>query len=229
MAYVGYSLTVDDESNALAALGDLKSKAPVALKNAANATAVRAKNMLIRQAKVRYALNTTGRRHVNELKIRTRATVAKSEAELGMRSRTSDLADFKTNPTQPNMGGNWVHSPEFHSGKVLKQEQMKLLTGDSTYSKGFLIKMANGHIGMVQRQYDAKSKYSTTARGFPRWKNKYKDGIVEKTRTYSTPSASAMHGTLWREGVSLEAGVIFQEQLAAQVIKILQKAGRQVL
>jgi hypothetical protein len=236
MAQVGYSVTLEDESNALAALGDLKSKAPVALKNAANATAVRAKNMMIRQGKVRYALNTTGLRHLNQLKIRTRATVTRPAAVLYISSSVRDLADFKTSPTEPHMGWDYLKSPDKHAGKVLKWEQLKLLSGNSRYSKGFLVQFRSGHVAMVQRDtmdfVDSKKKNAngvilTERSSRPRWTNK--DGKVEKIQTYSSPSASAMHSTLWREDVSYDAAALFQAQLKAQVIKILQKAGRQVL
>lgn len=97
--------------------------------------------MMIRQAKLRYAVSTAGRRHLNQLKLRNRATIQNPTAEIFIKSRRNDLADFKTNPTEPHMGGNWVHSPEFHTGKVLKKSPMDNLTGGQTLigpgSKGF--------------------------------------------------------------------------------------------
>ena len=154
MAKAIYDVSVPNIYEVEKALGDAKDKAPRAMKNAVNQTATRAKNMMIRQAKLRYAVSTAGRRHLNQLKLRNRATIQNPTAEIFIKSRRNDLADFKTNPTEPHMGGNWVHSPEFHTGKVLKKSPMDNLTGGQTLigpgSKGFLVRFESGHVGMVQ-------------------------------------------------------------------------------
>ena len=176
MAKAIYDVSVPNIYEVEKALGDAKDKAPRAMKNAVNQTATRAKNMMIRQAKLRYAVSTAGRRHLNQLKLRNRATIQNPTAEIFIKSRRNDLADFKTNPTEPHMGGNWVHSPEFHTGKVLKKSPMDNLTGGQTLigpgSKGFLVRFESGHVGMVQRIIGKPAKNPKPTR----WKSK--NGII---------------------------------------------------
>ena len=198
MAKAIYDVSVPNIYEVEKALGDARDKAPRAMKNAVNQTATRAKNMMIRQAKLRYAVSTAGRRHLN-------------------------LADFKTNPTEPHMGGNWVHSPEFHTGKVLKKSPMDNLTGGQTLigpgSKGFLVRFESGHVGMVQRIIGKPAKNPKPTR----WKSK--NGIIEYLYTMSAPSASSMHSTVWREEVEPESEIILQDRLRHEVEKILMQAG----
>lgn len=223
MAKAIYDVSVPNIYEVEKALGDAKDKAPRAMKNAVNQTATRAKNMMIRQAKLRYAVSTAGRRHLNQLKLRNRATIQNPTAEIFIKSRRNDLADFKTNPTEPHMGGNWVHSPEFHTGKVLKKSPMDNLTGGQTLigpgSKGFLARFESGHIGMVQRIIGKPAKNPKPTR----WKSK--NGIVEYLYTMSAPSASSMHSTVWREEVEPESEIILQDRLRHEVEKILMQAG----
>ena len=54
MAKAIYDVSVPNIYEVEKALGDAKDKAPRAMKNAVNQTATRAKNMMIRQAKLRY-------------------------------------------------------------------------------------------------------------------------------------------------------------------------------
>lgn len=44
--------------------------------------------------------------------------------------------------------------------------------------------------------------------------------------TMSSPSASAMHSTVWREEVEPDSEIILQERLRHEVSKILLQAGR---
>ena len=122
------------------------------------------------------------------------------------------------------MGGNWVHSPEFHTGKVLKKSPMEALTGGHTAlgqaSKGFLVKFDSGHVGMVQRLIGRPAANPKSTR----WRSK--NGVVEKLYTMSSPSASAMHSTVWREEVEPDSEIILQERLQHEVSKILTQAGR---
>ena len=60
MAKAIYDVSVPNIYEVEKALGDAKDKAPRAMKNAVNQTATRAKNMMIRQAKLRYAVSTAG-------------------------------------------------------------------------------------------------------------------------------------------------------------------------
>lgn len=65
MAKAIYDVQVPNIGEVERALGDMRDKAPRAMKNAVNQTATRAKNMMIRQARLRYAVNSAGRRHLN--------------------------------------------------------------------------------------------------------------------------------------------------------------------
>ena len=88
--------------------------------------------MMIRQARLRYAVNSAGRRHLNALKVRNRATTQNPTAEIFISSRRNDLGDFQSNPSVPHMGRDWVLSPEFHTSRVLKKSPMEALTGGHT-------------------------------------------------------------------------------------------------
>ena len=82
MAKAIYDVQVPNIGEVERALGDMRDKAPRAMKNAVNQTATRAKNMMIRQARLRYAVNSAGRRHLNALKVRNRATTQNPTAEI---------------------------------------------------------------------------------------------------------------------------------------------------
>ena len=224
MAKAIYDVQVPNIGEVERALGDLHDKAPRAMKNAVNQTATRAKNMMVRQARLRYAVNSAGRRHLNALKIRNRATTQNPTAEIFISSRRNDLGDFQSNPAVPHMGTSWVLSPEFHTSRVLKKNPMAPLTGGQTdngqASKGFLVKFDSGHVGMVQRILGRPATNPKSTR----WRNR--NGIVEKLYTMSSPSASAMHSTVWREEVEPDSEIILQERLQHEVSKILLQAGR---
>lgn len=108
MAKAIYDVQVPNIGEVERALGDMRDKAPRAMKNAVNQTATRAKNMMIRQARLRYAVNSAGRRHLNALKVRNRATTQNPTAEIFISSRRNDLGDFQSNPSVPHMGRDWV-------------------------------------------------------------------------------------------------------------------------
>ena len=91
MAKAIYDVQVPNIGEVERALGDMRDKAPRAMKNAVNQTATRAKNMMIRQARLRYAVNSAGRRHLNALKVRNRATTQNPTAEIFISSRRNDL------------------------------------------------------------------------------------------------------------------------------------------
>ena len=134
------------------------------------------------------------------------------------------LGDFQSNPSVPHMGRDWVLSPEFHTSRVLKKSPMEALTGGHTAlgqaSKGFLVKFDSGHVGMVQRLIGRPAANPKSTR----WRSK--NGVVEKLYTMSSPSASAMHSTVWREEVEPDSEIILQERLQHEVSKILTQAGR---
>lgn len=224
MARAIYDVQVPNIGEVERAVGDMHDKAPRALKNAINKTATKSKNIMIRQARLRYAVNSAGRRHLNELKVKSRATEQNPEAEIYLASRRNDLGDFQSNPSVPHMGTSWVLSPAFHTSRVLKKSPMEALTGGQTdlgqASKGFLVQFKSGHVGMVQRILGRSATHPKSTR----WRNKR--GIVEKLYTMSSPSASAMHSTVWRQEVEPDSELILQEQLRNEVSKILLQAGR---
>lgn len=224
MARAIYDVQVPNIGEVERALGDLRDKAPRAMKNAVNKTATKSKNLMIRQARLRYAVNAAGRRHLNALKLRNRATEQNPTAEIYISSRRNDLGDFQSNPSVPHMGTSWVLSPSFHTSHVLKKNPMEPLYGGQTAlgqaSKGFLVKFDSGHVGMVQRLI-GKSAVNPKP---TRWRSK--NGVVEKLYTMSSPSASAMHSTVWREEVEPNSQIMLQEQLRNEVSKILLYAGR---
>ncbi len=53
-------------------------ESPLVIRNAVNETAKDARKVMIQEAKKRYALNSKGRRHLNDLQIRQKARVSTS-------------------------------------------------------------------------------------------------------------------------------------------------------
>lgn len=107
--------------------------------------------------------------------------------------------------------------------KLLKSSGMKTLPGAGGMSKGFLVKFSSGHVGMVQRRIGSKSSHTRTAKGYKRWTNA--KGNVEKLVTMGSPSATAMHHTIWPE-VEPSVEEYLQERLQAQVERVLARAGK---
>lgn len=212
------------------ALGDMRSKTPQVIKSAVNTTATAAKNLMLKEAKARYAVNAKGREKLNKLKVRSRASAANPAAELYIREFRNDLGYFQHTPTKAYTGRNvFLYSPMYYQAHVLKSTAMEALTGTSSprkLSKGFLMKFennGNSHIGMVQRVIGSNSENRVTRSGRPRWKNK--DGKVEKLQTMGSPSASAMHHVVWNI-VEPDVESILQERLQAEIGKVLARAGR---
>ena len=77
--------------------------------------------------------------------------------------------------------------------------------------------------GMVQRRIGSKSSHTRTAKGYKRWTNA--KGNVEKLVTMGSPSATAMHHTIWPE-VEPSVEEYLQERLQAQVERVLARAGK---
>ena len=100
---------------------------------------------------------------------------------------------------------------------------MAALTGNANMSKGFLVEFKSGHVGMVQRQIGSSSGHTVTERGHPRWRNKA--GKVEKLVTMGSPSASAMHSTVWPM-VEPEVSEYLQDRLMEQTERVLARAAR---
>lgn len=116
-----------------------------------------------------------------------------------------------------------VAKEQLWKAKVLKSSGMKTLPGAGGMSKGFLVKFSSGHVGMVQRRIGSKSSHTRTAKGYKRWTNA--KGNVEKLVTMGSPSATAMHHTIWPE-VEPSVEEYLQERLQAQVERVLARAGK---
>lgn len=205
------------------ALGDLQQKTPAAAKVAINATAREARKLMIARAKARYAVNMAGQRHLKDLVQRKKATNRSLLAELRIESFRNDLGYFQTSPPVPThfTGKRWREGPDVWSGKVLKAEEMKLLPGTTGRSKAFLAEFASGHVGMVQRVIGSSSDNTVTKSGAPRWRNR--QGKVEKLMTLGSPSAAAMHSTIWPY-VEPEVEAYLLDRLEIQTQKIIERA-----
>lgn len=202
-----------------------KRKTPAAAKVAINATARQARKLMVAKAKTRYAVNAAGRRHLKDLVQRKKASNSSLMAELHIAKMRNDLGYFKTSPAVPThfTGMDFKDGPSVWKAKVLKSSGMKTLPGAGGMSKGFLVKFSSGHVGMVQRRIGSKSSHTRTAKGYKRWTNA--KGNVEKLVTMGSPSATAMHHTIWPE-VEPSVEEYLQERLQAQVERVLARAGK---
>lgn len=217
------TITVEWLDDVSTALGSLKSKTPAAVKVAINATAREARKLMIAKAKARYAVNAAGMRHLKDLKPRQRATNTSLSAELYISSLRNDLGYFKTNPPYPThfTGKAWRQGPDVWKGKVLKNSSMKSLPGEGNKAKAFLAEFKSGHVGMVQRVVGSSSGHTVTKSGAPRWRNRR--GNVEKLVTLGSPSAAAMHRTIWMD-VEPDAELFLLNRLEQQVQTVLARA-----
>lgn len=218
------TITVEGLDDVSTALGSLKSKTPAAVKVAINATAREARKLMIAKAKARYAVNTAGMRRLKELKQQRKATNTSLYAELFIKSRLrNDLGYFKTNPPYPThfTGTAWRQGPSVWKGKVLKNSSMKPLPGEGNKAKAFLAEFKSGHVGMVQRIVGSSSDHIVTKSGAPRWRNR--QGNVEKLVTLGSPSATAMHRTIWMD-VEPDVELFLLNRLEQQVQTVLTRA-----
>lgn len=123
-------------------LKNCKEKAPVALKNAVNATARDAKKDLANKAKETYAVKAP---RFKKAIAQKNATKSKPTAVLKITGAVNELADFKY---KPNEQANAAR------GKVLKSGSLKTLQkGDL---KAFITKFGSGHVSVVQRKTSAR-------------------------------------------------------------------------
>ena len=220
----GYSIILTGTEDVQEALGELKNKTPAAVKVTINATAREARKLMIAKAKARYAINAKGAAHLKELVQKGRATNTNLATKLYINTFRNDLGYFKYSPTGIFTGWNVLNNaPDVVVAKVLKASGMKPLTGDSTHSKGFLIKFKSGHIGMGQRLIGSSSDRLTTEEGYPRWRTP--DGRVEKVQTMGSPSATAMHRTIWPM-VEPDVEDYMRQRLEEQIQKVLRRAGK---
>lgn len=219
-----YTIILTGTEEVQKALGDLSKKTPAAVKVTINATARQAKKLMIAQAKARYAVNQKGLKYIKVLKQRKRATNTSLSADLYINTPRNDLGYFKYSPTGVFTGNDVMSkAADVVVAKVLKASGMKPLSGDGTHSKGFLIQYKSGHIGMAQRLLGSSSSRTMTENGHPRWMNA--DGKVEKVQTMGSPSATAMHRTIWPI-VEPDVEDYLQARLNEQVQKVLARAGK---
>lgn len=219
-----YTIILTGTEDVQRALGDLKNKTPAAVKVTVNATAREARKLMIAEAKARYAVNAKGAPHLKELVQKKKATNSDPSATLHIKTFRNDLGYFKYSPTGVFSGRDvFTRAADVVVAKVLKASGMKPLTGDGSHSKGFLIKYKSGHIGMGQRLIGSSSSRDTTENGLPRWRNA--QGNVEKVQTMGSPSATAMHRTVWPI-VEPDVEDYLQARLNEQVQKVLARAGK---
>lgn len=213
-------------------LGELRRKTPAVIKVAVNATARETRKEMLRRVLKRYALTAKGKERAKGLKQKVKATNADPAAVLwigGINGARADLAYFQHRVTVPHPGLSWQTGPTVFKARVLRSGGLHDLTGDGAYSKGFLAKFVNDgthqHIGMIQRHFGAESKRTTTAAGARRWRSK--SGVVEQTRTYSSPSGTAQHHTVWeKEDVHVYAENTLNDRLERQIAKVMAKAAK---
>lgn len=216
-------IQVVGEEKVAKALGELGGKTPAAIKVAINATAREARKMMRAKAKARYAVNAAGARHLDDLVQRKKATNKSLAAELYIASMRNDLGYFQYSPKGVHTGTDVFRSAaDTVKAKVLKNSAFKPLTGTSQLSKGFLLEFKSGHVGMVQRRIGSSSNNTTTKNGYQRWTS---NGKVEKLETMGSPSAAAMHRTIWPE-VEDQVEEYLEYRLREQVKRVIARAAR---
>ena len=169
--YDASNLTVSvDDAEVTRALGVLGNKTPAALKVAVNTTARQTRKLMLTEVKKRYDLNAAGRRMIEDLRQRQKATNRRPTAILAIMKndpgafRTPDLGYFRTSPTKPFMGPSVRQCAARFQARVLKGSPMIALGGTSDNSKGFLVQFKSKHIGMVQRQLGVPADKDYTER-----------------------------------------------------------------
>ena len=193
------TIEVDGLDDVSAVLGDLRKKTPAVAKVAINATARQARKLMIAEAKARYAVNSAGKRHLSDLVQRKKASNSSLSAELRIASYRNDLGYFQTRPNRPFMGHDVAQAPEYFTARVLKTSPMKPLTGKGRLSKGFLV------------------EFKSVRSGAP--------STSDKMQTMGSPSAAAMHSTIWPE-VEPEVELFLAAKLTERAEQVLARAKR---
>ena len=148
-SYDASNLTISiDDAEVTRALGVLGDKTPAALKVAVNTTARQTRKLLLTEVKNRYDLNTAGKRMIEDLRQRQKATNRRPAAILAIMKNDpgafrADLGYFRTSPTKPFMGPSVRNAPPVFQAHVLKGSPMIGLGGTSEKSKGFQIGRAH--------------------------------------------------------------------------------------
>ena len=224
-SYDASDLTVSiDDAEVTRALGVLGDKTPAALKVAVNTTARQTRKLLLTEVKNRYDLNTAGKRMIEDLRQRQKATNRRPAAILAIMKNDpgafrADLGYFRTSPTKPFMGPSVRNAPPVFQAHVLKGSPMIGLGGTSEKSKGFLVQFKSKHIGMVQRRLGVPADKDYTESGKKRWKPN------EELVTMSSPSGSAMHHTVWEMQESTVV-LMLQDNTERRVRQLIANAKR---
>ncbi len=134
-------------------LGQMKSEAPKALKNAINQTAKQARKDLAIEAQKTYTVKTG--RFNKAMKIKN-ATPTRLEATIRATGKVMGLKDFKVSPAKIQTGKN---RPEVVKAKVLKSRSMKPLKMGKL--KAFVTKFSSGHVAVVQRRGEERTPIKT--------------------------------------------------------------------
>ena len=211
------TIEVDGLEGVARALEDIPQKTPAVAKVAINNTTRQARKLMIAAAKARYAVNRKGQERLADLKQRKRATATSLAAELHIKSLRNDLGYFQTKPNRPFMGHDVAQAPEYFTARVLKTSPMKPLTGKGRLSKGFLVEFKSGHVGMVQRIVGTGRFHYTVRSGAP--------STSDKMQTMGSPSAAAMHSTIWPE-VEPEVELFLAAKLTERAEQVLARAKR---
>lgn len=218
-------------------LGELRRKTPAVIKVAVNATARETRKEMLRRVLKRYALTAKGKERAKGLKQKVKATNADPAAVLwigGINGARADLAYFQHRVTVPHPGLSWQTGPTVFKARVLRSGGLHDLSGGPierngvTFgqgSKGFLAEFKSGHVGMIQRHIGKESERTTTKSGARRWRSK--SGVVETTQTYSSPSGTAQHHTVWeKEDVHVYAENTLNDRLEKQIAKVMARAAK---
>lgn len=218
-------------------LGELQRKTPAVIKVAVNATARETRKEMLRRVLKRYALTAKGKERAKGLKQKVKATNADPAAVLwigGINGARADLAYFQHRVTVPHPGLSWQTGPTVFKARVLRSGGLHDLGGGPierngvTFgqgSKGFLAEFKSGHVGMIQRHIGKESERTTNKSGARRWRSK--SGVVETTQTYSSPSGTAQHHTVWeKEDVHVYAENTLNDRLEKQIAKVMARAAK---
>lgn len=218
-------------------LGELQRKTPAVIKVAVNATARETRKEMLRRVLKRYALTAKGKERAKGLKQKVKATNASPAAVLwigGINGARADLAYFQHRVTVTHPGLSWQTGPTVFKARVLRSGGLHDLGGGPIErngmtlgqgSKGFLAEFKSGHVGMIQRHIGKESERTTTKSGARRWRSK--SGVVETTQTYSSPSGTAQHHTVWeKEDVHVYAENTLNDRLEKQIAKVMAKAAK---
>ena len=116
-----------------------------------------------------------------------------------------------------SVGHDVAQAPEYFTARVLKTSPMKPLTGKDQLSKGFLVEFKSGHVGMVQRIVGTGRFHYTVRSGAP--------STSDKMQTMGSPSAAAMHSTIWPE-VEPEVELFLAAKLTERAEQVLARAKR---